>query len=194
MRPKRQDFLKHACALTLDPNTAHPNLSISDDNIKITACSSKLKRKKLSAQKFDRWEQVLCKEDLRGGRFYWEVEWSGMGVFIGVVREDFPRKGEGLDCGLGRNPNSWCLQCSNTTHHVWHNNISSIIPNVFSPRIGLCLDHKAGRLEFYAVSDKMTLLHRFPLEKGSGHLYPAFGLGLGLELQSMIKINKLENT
>ncbi|XP_049342313.1 E3 ubiquitin-protein ligase TRIM39-like [Astyanax mexicanus] len=185
---------KVACPLTLDPNTAHPNLSISDDNTKMTVSAIKIKKKNVSAQRFDRWAQVLCKEDLRGGRFYWEVEWSGMGAFIGVVREDFPRNGAGLQCGLGRNPNSWCLQCSNTTHYVWHNNSQIVIPaKVVTPRIGLCLDHTAGRLEFYAVSDKMTLLYSFPLEKGR-YFYPAFGLGLDLQLHSSIRIPRLENS
>ncbi|XP_072553535.1 tripartite motif-containing protein 16-like [Salminus brasiliensis] len=185
---------KDTCPLTLDPDTAHPILSISEDNAKVSICTKRIK-KKSSPQRFDSWEQVLCKEGLKGGCFYWEVEWSGKGVYIGVALENFPKKGKGLECGLGHNVNSWCLHCSSTTHSAWHNGVTSILPgNILSPRLGIYLDYKAGSLEFYTVSHTMTFLHRFTLENISGQLYPAFGFGLGnsLGLQSGIKICRLE--
>ncbi|KAL7859861.1 hypothetical protein SRHO_G00150080 [Serrasalmus rhombeus] len=186
---RRQDFMRYACSLTLDVETAHQSLTISDDNTRVYV---KRQRQKSSPKRFDCWEQVLGKEGLRGGRFYWEVEWSGKGVFIGMALEGIARKGEGAECGIGRNINSWCLQCSNVSYSAWHNDVTTAVAvNVFSPRIGIYLDHNAGSLTFYSISDKMTLLHRFNLEKFSGPLYPAFGLGLGLGLQSWIKIYKL---
>ncbi|XP_066529179.1 tripartite motif-containing protein 16-like protein [Hoplias malabaricus] len=193
LKPKtRQDFLKYACPVILDPDTAHQFLNISDENTKLTV---KRQRKKSSPKRFDCWEQVLSKEGLKGGCFYWEVDWSGKGAFIGVALESICRKGEGVECGLGHNVNSWCLHCSNISSSAWHNDVSTTISiNVFSPRIGIYLDYNAGSLAFYSVSDKMTLLHKFTSEKFPGPLYPAFGLGLGLGLQSWIKLHKLENT
>ncbi|KAI4896001.1 hypothetical protein NFI96_025277 [Prochilodus magdalenae] len=190
MPKMRKDFMKYACPPILDADTAHPSLNISNANIRTSI--KRPKKLKASLKRFDCWEQVLCKEGLRGGRFYWEVEWSGKGVFIGLALEGIARKGEGAECGLGRNVNSWCLQCSDVSHFAWHNNVMTAIEvNVSSPRIGICLDYNAGTIAFYSVSDKMTLLHEFTSEKFSEPLYPAFGLGLGL--QSWIKICNLDD-
>uniref|UniRef100_A0A0E9QE10 B30.2/SPRY domain-containing protein n=1 Tax=Anguilla anguilla TaxID=7936 RepID=A0A0E9QE10_ANGAN len=41
-----------------------------------------------------------------------------------------------------------------------HNNKRSDIPAPPSSRIGVYLDHRAGTLSFYSISDTMTLLHR----------------------------------
>ena len=47
-----------------------------------------------------------------------------------------------------------------------------------SSRIGVYVDHRAGTLAFYSVSDTMTLLHR--VQTTFTHtLYPGFGFGLG---------------
>ncbi|XP_041712139.2 tripartite motif-containing protein 16-like protein [Coregonus clupeaformis] len=184
----RSDFLHYACQLTLDPDTAHRNLCFSDQNRKVTLVKSRTRSR--LPKTFDFWEQVLCWEGLTGARYYWEADWRGKGVFIGVTYESIQRKGRGLECGLGYNVKSWSLQCSDTNYSAWHDNIETkIAAKISSPRIAVYLDHKAGTLSFYSISDSsMILLHSFLSEDFSEPLYPGFGVGV----QSSLKLCELE--
>ncbi|KAJ8245745.1 hypothetical protein COCON_G00235230, partial [Conger conger] len=61
---------------------------------------------------------------------------------------------------MGGNNKSWRLDCSPSSYSFWHNNKDTKIPVPEFSRIGVYLDHRAGTLSFYSVSDTMTLLHR----------------------------------
>ncbi|KAF7654866.1 hypothetical protein LDENG_00063560, partial [Lucifuga dentata] len=95
---------------------------------------------------------VLSRESLTG-RCYWEVEWSGIGVRIAVAYKDISRTG--YESEFGFNNKSWALDFSdfNNTYEFIHNSPPS-------SRLGVYLDHRAGILSFYSVSESMTLLHR----------------------------------
>ncbi|KAJ7998065.1 hypothetical protein DPEC_G00218670 [Dallia pectoralis] len=99
---------KYVCDLTLDTNTVNRNLSLSEENRKVT-----WRREEQPypdhPERFDSYPQVLCREGL-SGRCYWEVEWSGRGSDIGVTYKGINRRGGG-DCVLGANDKSWCLNC-----------------------------------------------------------------------------------
>uniref|UniRef100_A0A4W4G5A1 Tripartite motif-containing protein 16-like n=1 Tax=Electrophorus electricus TaxID=8005 RepID=A0A4W4G5A1_ELEEL len=137
---------RNFCHLTLDPNKAHRCLSLSENN------------RVVIWKRFDGWVQVLFKESVCA-HCYWEVEWSSKGgMYISVSYKDISRKGLGYDCGFGHNSQSWSLRCSSTLS-FWHNNIKTEIPGPPSSRIGVYVDHSAGTLSFYRVSDTMTLLH-----------------------------------
>ncbi|XP_042169736.1 ribonuclease inhibitor-like, partial [Oncorhynchus tshawytscha] len=73
---------KYACQLTLDPNTAFKNLSLSEENRKVTRVDEEQTYPD-HTERFENWDQVLCREGLTG-RCYWEVEWMGHEVHIGV--------------------------------------------------------------------------------------------------------------
>ncbi|XP_039616009.1 tripartite motif-containing protein 16-like [Polypterus senegalus] len=171
----RDRFLKYSCPLTLDPNTANRRLHLSEDNIKVTD-------KKTGTQypnhpdRFDYWEQILCTEALRWTSSYWEVEWSGSGVAIGVTYKGISRKGKSEECRLGHNNKSWSLTCSDTSLFVWHNNKSATVSVPNSHRIGVYLDCLTGSLSFYSISDTMTLLHTFKISF-TEPVYPGFGVG-----------------
>ena len=125
--------------------------------------------------RFDEWEQVLCREGV-SGRCYWEVEWSGeWGVGIAVSYKSISRKGGGDECEFGCNDQSWSLLLSSSSSSFWHNNKETELPLVASSRIGVYVDHRAGTLAFYSISDTMTLLHR--VHTTFTHtLYPGFWL------------------
>ncbi|XP_053539875.1 tripartite motif-containing protein 16-like isoform X2 [Ictalurus punctatus] len=155
----RVEFLKYFCHLTLDQNTAHYNLILSEKNRVVTGRETK-KSYFDHPERFDSWEQVLCKESVCGC-CYWEVEWSSeKWVFISVSYKDISRKGEGEECVFGRNNQSWSLQCSSSSLYFWHNYIETELRVPSSSRIGVYVDHSAGTLSFYSVSNKMKLLHR----------------------------------
>ncbi|XP_060769622.1 tripartite motif-containing protein 16-like [Neoarius graeffei] len=155
----REEFLKYFCYLTLDPNTAHRFLILSEKN-RAVRCSERAQRYSDHPERFDSWLQVLCKESVCG-RCYWEVEWSGAAVDISVSYKDISRKGLGNECGFGLNNQSWRLYCcSSSSLSFWHNNIKTDLRVPSASRIGVYVDHSAGTLSFYSVSDTMKLLHR----------------------------------
>ncbi|XP_036416742.1 tripartite motif-containing protein 16-like [Colossoma macropomum] len=151
----REDFLQYFCQLTLDPNTAHHQLILSEKN-RVVKRSNEGQSYSDHPERFDIWPQVLSVESL-SGRCYWEVEWSGT-VNISVSYKEIRRKGQRNDSLFGCNNQSWMLQCSSSSLMFFHN-ISTALTGRPSSRIGVYVDHSAGTLSFYSVSDTMTLLH-----------------------------------
>ncbi|XP_058872717.1 tripartite motif-containing protein 16-like [Acipenser ruthenus] len=170
----RAEFLKYSCQLTLDPNTAHTNLCLSEGNRKVTL-RGEIQRYPDHSERFDCWPQVLCREGLSGTRCYWEIECSGGWADIGVTYKGISRKRGDRSCILGCNDKSWSLECSGSIYSAWHNNNETAITSPHSPRIGVYLDFNAGTLSFYGVSDTMNLLHRFRTTF-TKPLFPGFGV------------------
>ncbi|XP_065118168.2 E3 ubiquitin/ISG15 ligase TRIM25-like [Paramisgurnus dabryanus] len=129
---------------TLDPNTAHKRLCLSDGKRVITY-TNRVQLYPDHPDRFDVYPQVLCSESV-WGCCYWEVEWSGE-VNISVSYKSISRKGEDGDCWFGRNDQSWSLYCSDSSCSFWHNNIKTKLGEVSrSSRIGVYVDHSAGSL------------------------------------------------
>ncbi|XP_050972345.1 NLR family CARD domain-containing protein 3-like [Labeo rohita] len=148
---------KYVCNLTLDPNTAHNRLSLTEGNKKVIDVK-KGQSYPDHPERFENYEQVLCRESLNG-RCYWEAEWSGW-TYIAVTYKGISRKG-GSECRFGRNGKSWSLFCTFDRFSAWHNNNSTdvSVPSRLSQRVGVYLDWSAGTLSFYSVSDTHTLTH-----------------------------------
>ncbi|XP_054457384.1 NACHT, LRR and PYD domains-containing protein 12-like [Anoplopoma fimbria] len=168
-------FKKYACELTLDPNTAHRNLLLSEGNRKVTWVEDQ-QRYPDHPERFDRCQQVLCEQGLEE-RCYLEVE--VMEPFeIGLTYRTIGREGDGNDCKLGRNDKSWSMTCSDNGCFVLRNDKSISISSLVSrsSRVGVYLDWPAGTLSFYRVSsDQQIRLHTFRAEFKEP-LYPAVGL------------------
>ncbi|XP_028449682.1 tripartite motif-containing protein 16-like [Perca flavescens] len=169
----RAQFLKYSREITLDPNTVHPQLWFSDRK------ATFMKREQSYSHHPDRFSvnyQVLSEESLTG-RCYWEVERTGGGVNVAVAYKNISRKGRANECGFGHNDKSWVLQCQENTFIFLYNNVQTYVSGPPSTRVGVYLDHIAGTLSFYSVSDTMTLLHRVkttftqPLYAGLGVYY-----------------------
>ncbi|XP_048103994.1 stonustoxin subunit beta-like [Alosa alosa] len=151
-----------ACELTLDPNTAHRNLSLSQTNRRVTFVREEQPYPD-HPERFDCWYQVLCREGL-SGRCYWEAEWSGGGAEIAVAYKSIKRKGKGNDCKVGVSDKSWSLICSGLSYSVRHKkkSIDKIAPSPRFSRVGVYLNWPAGTLSFYSVSsDTLTHLYTF---------------------------------
>ncbi|XP_014831491.1 PREDICTED: tripartite motif-containing protein 16-like [Poecilia mexicana] len=151
----RAGFLKYSCEITLDPNTAYRYLVLSEGNRKVTL----IKQPQSSSShpdRFTKYSQVLSRESLTG-RCYWEVEWRGM-ISVAIAYKNISTAGQGKKCGFGGNDISWALDCSSSK--FGHNNIWTDVSGPVSSRVGVYLDHRAGLLSFYSISETMTLIHR----------------------------------
>ncbi|XP_041841992.1 tripartite motif-containing protein 16-like [Melanotaenia boesemani] len=154
----RDDFLKYSRQITLDPNTAHTLLSLSEGNRKATVTNEEQSFSS-HPDRFTHWWEVLSRESLTG-RCYWEVEWRGGGVYVAVAYKNIRRAGDSDECKLGFNNKSWSLRCEKNSYTFYHNEIQTPVSGPPSSRIGVYLDHRAGILSFYSVSKTRTLLHR----------------------------------
>ncbi|KAM9399086.1 uncharacterized protein ACWYII_031441 isoform 1-T1 [Salvelinus alpinus] len=167
---------KYACHLTLDPNTAHPNLILSEGNRKMTLMEEK-QHYEDHPDRFDCLYQVLCREGLSGGRYYWEVEMEGGMADIGVVYKGMKRKGWEDDSWIGSNRKSMCLLCSHRGYQFYHAGVNRFFPGPLSNRVGVYLDWPAGTLTFYSVSSSGTLTHLYTEHTTfTEPLYPGFGI------------------
>ncbi|KAL0149028.1 hypothetical protein M9458_055643, partial [Cirrhinus mrigala] len=181
-----------ACFLTLDPNTANTQLSLSEENRKVTRVDKKQTYPD-HPDRFDDVFQVLCRESVCG-RCYWEIEWSGR-VFISVSYKSISRKGRGDECRFGCNDQSWSLICSRYIYSFRHNNIQTHVPvkpisrrvgvsddddddDDYTYRVGVYVDVSAGTLSFYSVSDTMSLIHT-EQTTFTQTLYPGFSVYYG---------------
>ncbi|XP_032367026.1 tripartite motif-containing protein 16-like [Etheostoma spectabile] len=153
----RAGFLQYSREITLDPNTAYTQLLLSEGNRKATFMSQHQSYSS-HPDRFTGWSQVLSRESLTG-RCYWEVEMRG-GVYVAVAYKNIRREGGSDECGFGRNDKSWALYCNNNSYTFWSNKVQTPVSGPGSSRVGVYLDHSAGILSFYSVSETMTLLHR----------------------------------
>ncbi|XP_062271287.1 tripartite motif-containing protein 16-like [Scomber scombrus] len=153
----RAGFLKYSREITLDPNTVNKQLLLSDGNRKATYTEQQQSYSS-DTDRFTDHPQVLSRESLTG-RCYWEVEWrGGWGVHVAVAYKNISRAGD--ESLFGCNDKSWSLDCDTNSYVFYFNNIDTPVSGPRSSRVGVYLDHRAGILSFYSVSETMTLLHR----------------------------------
>ncbi|TRZ00422.1 hypothetical protein DNTS_026744, partial [Danionella cerebrum] len=187
----RQELLQYFQRITLDPNTVHRNLLLSEGN-RAAERTSKPRPYPDHPERFDCYPQVLGRESL-GGRSYWEVELGGAGVYISVSYKSIGRKGEvsyksigrkggGVECRFGCNSESWSLFWSPESLSFWFNNKETELPGASrGSRIGVYVDRGAGILSFYSVSHTMSLIHSIrtsftePLYPGFRFWFRSFG-------------------
>ncbi|XP_065419912.1 E3 ubiquitin-protein ligase TRIM39-like [Chrysemys picta bellii] len=161
--------------VTLDPDTANPNLVLSEDRKRVRL-GLRVRCQDLpdNPERFDSCACVLGAEGFMGGRHYWEVEVGDKPEWaIGVCRESVSRKGE---VRLSPEDGYWVVQLWDGEYEAL-TSLSTLLPMSVRPsRVGIFLDYEAGEVSFYNVTDRS---HLFTFTGTfSGTLRPYFYPGL----------------
>ncbi|CAM5158289.1 unnamed protein product, partial [Eretmochelys imbricata] len=159
--------------MTLDPDTAHPYLVLSEDRKRVRHGD---RRQDLpdKPERFDTFPEVLGAEGFTGGRRYWEVgvgdktEWA-----LGVCRESVSRKGESF---LSPWNGYWVVWLRDGEFAALTSPSTPLPVSVRPGRVGIFLDYEAGEVSFYNVTDGS---HLFTFtDTFFGTLRPYFYTGL----------------
>ncbi|XP_055012860.1 NLR family CARD domain-containing protein 3-like [Boleophthalmus pectinirostris] len=171
---------KYSCEFSLDPNTAHRNLKLSEDKRTVTFVTEEQQYPD-HEDRFTDYCQVLSSTGLRG-RCYWEVDWSGRDIEIAVSYRGNRQRGEREECRFGDNDQSWSVRIYKEHHRFHHNKeettaISFYSASSSSGRVTVFLDSETGSLSFYKVRFTGELFHLHTFRSSfTEPLFPGFGL------------------
>ncbi|XP_073538526.1 tripartite motif-containing protein 16 [Phyllobates terribilis] len=171
----REDFLKYKTNVTLDPVTAHCFLRLLQNNRKVNNASPWQQSYPEHPERFEYWRQVLSDESFYVGRHYFEVEFKGEVLYIGVTYKCIDRKGTESNSTIIGNDFSWAIKWNSKDFSAWHSDVETPLKTGKFSRIGVYINYQRGTVAFYGVKDTMTLLHRFE-GSFSEPLYAAFWL------------------
>ncbi|XP_042247000.1 E3 ubiquitin-protein ligase TRIM39-like [Thunnus maccoyii] len=163
---------QYAVDVTLDPDTAHPDLILSDDEKQVN-CGDVKKNLPDNPERFSPCVCVLGKQSFSSGRFYFEVQvkektdWD-----LGVARESINRKGQ-----ITARPQDgyWTIVMRNGNEYQACNYppVSLSLKSQLQ-KVGVFLDYEEGLVSFYDV-DAAALIYSFTGCSFTEKLYPYFG-------------------
>uniref|UniRef100_A0A8C4GWY0 Uncharacterized protein n=1 Tax=Dicentrarchus labrax TaxID=13489 RepID=A0A8C4GWY0_DICLA len=162
---------QYAVVVTLDPDTAHPNLILSDDGKQVKHGDVK-KNLPDNPERFDSCTCVLAKQTFSSGKFYYEVQvkrktrWD-----LGVVRESINRKGK----ITARPQNGYWMIClrNETEYKAFAGPPVSLSLKSQPEKVGVFVDYEEGLVSFYDV-DAAALIYSFTGCSLTEKLYPYF--------------------
>ncbi|XP_026120378.1 E3 ubiquitin-protein ligase TRIM39-like isoform X8 [Carassius auratus] len=166
---------QYAVDVTLDPDTAHPYLILSDDGKQVRHGDI---RQKLpdKPERFDTCVIVLGKEGFSSGRFYFEVQVKGKTDWtLGVVRESINRKGP---ITLRPRDGYWTVVLRNGNEYkASEDRPVSLSLRVKPQRVGVFVDYDEGLVSFYDV-ESSSHIYSFTAQSFTEKLYPLFSPSL----------------
>ncbi len=157
--------------VTLDPDTAHPKLILSDDG-KQVRCGDIEQKLPDKPERFDPCPCVLGKEGFSSGRFYFEVQVKGKTEWdLGVVRESINRKGT-----ITASPSNGCWSVwlrNGDEYDACDDSPVSLSLKVKPQRVGVFVDYEEGLVSFYDV-ESSSHIYSFTAQSFTEKLYPYF--------------------
>ncbi|XP_036380377.1 E3 ubiquitin-protein ligase TRIM47 [Megalops cyprinoides] len=158
--------------LTLDTDTAHPSLVVSDFDTKVEEGQMRSLEPDLP-QKFTRFFGVLATTQFSSGQHYWEVDVRDKGVwYLGVTTEYSNRKGY---VNLSPSAGYWSLCLQDRLYANEEDARLSLAEYWNSPRVGVYLDYDMGRVSFY---DAISMKHIYTFDAYFDEpVYPFFSPG-----------------
>lgn len=174
----RDALLQYLRPVSVDPFSAHRELTLSQGSRGVRR-QGQLHSYPDHHERFDGWTQALSHEALTG-RSYWEAEWAGTQVALGVAYPCINRKGTSNASRLGYNPDSWCMKCSASSWLFCHDGREQqvVFPeSSVSQRMAVFVDQDQGLLCFFTVTGKRLHLVVRVEERFTQPLYAALWLG-----------------
>ncbi|XP_030646220.1 butyrophilin subfamily 3 member A1 [Chanos chanos] len=159
-----------AVEVTLDLDTANPDLLISDDE-KRMRCGFERKDVPNYHQRFDGWWCAVGQQGFASGRQYWEVDVGEMDWRVGVAKESALRKGfKSLNTDTGY----LTLRLERGTELKALTVPFTALPaNLIPRKVGVYLDYDEGQLSFYDVENR-SHIYTYN-ERFAEKLFPLFG-------------------
>ncbi|XP_061619968.1 E3 ubiquitin-protein ligase TRIM39 isoform X1 [Phyllopteryx taeniolatus] len=154
-QPRMRRVQEYAADVTLDCNTAHPRLVLTDD-MKSVRCSDRHQLLPDNTERFDRVVCVLGREAISSGRHYWEVQVGGKTDWdLGVAKQSINRKGK-----IEVTPNNgyWFLSLRDKNKYAFRTEPSTDVHlNLRPNKIGIFVDFDRGQVSFYNVDAKIHI-------------------------------------
>ncbi|XP_076738431.1 E3 ubiquitin-protein ligase TRIM21 [Maylandia zebra] len=167
-----QRVQQHEVDVTLDPDTAHPDLILSDDGKQVydTDVEKKLPD---NPERFSYYGIVLGEQSFSSGRFYFEVQVKGKTDWnLGVATESINRKGQ---IPLRPQDGFWTVMLRNGNEYSACAGPS--VPVCLHPgpeKVGVFVDYQEGLVSFYDVG-AAALIYSFTGCSFTHKLHPYFG-------------------
>uniref|UniRef100_A0A3B4CUN7 Uncharacterized protein n=1 Tax=Pygocentrus nattereri TaxID=42514 RepID=A0A3B4CUN7_PYGNA len=158
----------------LDPETAHPNLILSDDGKQVRHTCRQQNRPD-DSQRFDTCCNVLGKEGFFSDRFYYEVQVRDKTDWVlGVSRESIKRKGV-----ITLSPENGFWTVSLRKGNKYDANDITLVPLYLREKlqkVGVFVDYEQGLVSFYNVESR-SHIYSFTGQSFTEKLYPFFSPG-----------------
>ncbi len=157
--------------VTLDPDTAHPKLILSDDGKQVSHGDIEQEVPE-NPKRFNQGFCVQAKQGFSSGRFYYEVHVKGKTKWnLGVIRESINRKGinkltpvNGYWTVILRNENEY-IACESPA--------VSLSLRVKPEKVGVFVDYEEGLVSFYDAQH-ISHIYSFTGQTFTDKLYPYF--------------------
>ncbi|CAI5678882.1 unnamed protein product [Oreochromis niloticus] len=162
---------QYAVDVTLDPDTAHPDLILSDDRKQVNHVDV---RKNLpdNPERFSQCVSVLGEQSFSSGRFYFEVQVKGKTKWsLGVATESINRK---VKIALSPQYGFWVILLRNgNQYEACADPAVDLCLQSGPEKVGVFVDYEEGLVSFYDV-DAAALIYSFTGCSFTEELLPYF--------------------
>ncbi|XP_075049373.1 butyrophilin subfamily 1 member A1-like [Mixophyes fleayi] len=168
-----KEALQNKVDVKLDPETAHPDLEVSEDLKRLSRRDEK-ENIPDNDKRFDTRLYVLGKEYLSANQNYWQVNvedakhWT-----IGVAYENVNRKGK---VDLSPKGGFWILELDDTGYKVYTDHHSTLNNSLPPKQIGIYLNHKTEKLNFYDALTGQLMYSFMHVFTNKVRLFPFFSV------------------
>ncbi|XP_053537888.1 zinc-binding protein A33 isoform X2 [Ictalurus punctatus] len=169
---------QYAVDVTLDPDTAHPDLILSADGKQVTHGDTEQYLPD-TPKRFNTCVNVLGKQSFSSGRFYYEVQVRGKTAWdLGVAKESIKRKGM-----IIQSPQNgfWTVVLRNENQYKARADPSVLLTlREKVEKVGVFVDYEKGLVSFYDVKSSFHI-YSFTAQSFTEKLYPLFSPDLNEE-------------
>ncbi|XP_067110298.1 E3 ubiquitin-protein ligase TRIM39-like [Osmerus mordax] len=167
---KLKRIQQYAVDVTLDPNTAHTELILSEDGKQVRHEDVEQDLPD-NPERFDLYVYVLGKQGFSSGRFYYEVQVEGKTEWdLGVARGSINRKGE---ITLSPEDGYWTVVLRNGNKYIAADPRVLLSLRQKPQKVGVFVDYEEGLVSFYDVEAR-SHIYSYTGCTFTEKLYPLF--------------------